>query len=100
VLKEMLKECPRDSTRSYNLLLNACAKARKWEHAQRVFEVSLTDGRSDPRAPFRLHETKASVLVKTRLRVCSDEAPSFDKVVSAVGEPAPMIWGWSLDAQK
>ena len=39
MLKEMLKESPRDTTREYNILLNACAKARKWKHAQLVFEV-------------------------------------------------------------
>lgn len=39
MLEEMLAEAPRDSTRAYNVLLNACAKARKWEHAQKLFQV-------------------------------------------------------------
>lgn len=39
MLKEMLADSPRDSTRAYNLLLNACAKARRWESAQSVFKV-------------------------------------------------------------
>ena len=39
MLKEMLADSPRDSTRAYNLLLNACAKARRWESAQSVFQV-------------------------------------------------------------
>lgn len=39
VLEEMLAESPRDSTRAYNVLLNSCAKARKWEHAQKAFQV-------------------------------------------------------------
>lgn len=39
MLEEMLAESPRDSTKEYNLLLNACAKARKWEKAQKLFEV-------------------------------------------------------------
>lgn len=61
MLKEMLKESPRDTTREYNILLNACAKARKWKHAQQVFEVRVirveTNPYPPPHPPFRSAHT-------------------------------------------
>lgn len=50
VLEEVLMSSPRDSTRAYNMLLNACAKARRWEHAQRLFQVSWAQAACEVRA--------------------------------------------------